>query len=81
MPVTKTEIKYLFNTDNVKQYGSKQLFLVDGDKLVSYGTIVAKRLPSGMWIVAARTYSVTTRKHINFWLKTVKPEAWTHGEV
>lgn len=40
--VTKKELKRLFNTENVKQYGSKSLFLVDGNKLVSYKTVVAR---------------------------------------
>lgn len=82
MSVTKTEIKRLFNIENVKQYGRKQLFLVDGNKLLSYRTVVAKATPTSMgWIITTAYHSKTTTAHINFWLRSYKPTNYSYGAV
>lgn len=61
---TITDVKLQFNTDNVKQVGSKQLFVVNDNTLVSYRTIIGK-LITGIWHITTEKYSVTTTKQCN----------------
>ncbi len=56
-----TDIKLQFNTDNVKQVSSKQLFVVNDNTLVSYRTVVGKLLDR-TWYITNEKYSVTTTK-------------------
>lgn len=82
--VTKSDIKTLFKTNNVKQYGNRNLFLVDGNKLVSYETLIARLIhsPGGSyWLVTDQTYSATTSKHIAFWLRIKKPARFEFGAL
>ena len=58
---TITDVKLQFNTDNVKQVGSKQLFVVNDNTLVSYRTVVGK-LVDKTWYFTTEKYSVTSTK-------------------
>ncbi len=60
---TIADVKSQFNTDNVKQVGSKQLFVVNSNTLVSYRTIVGK-LIDRTWYFTNERCSVTTAKQI-----------------
>ena len=64
----KSDIKRIFQTNDVRQYDSKQLFLVDGNKLVSYKTIIG-RFVGGTWYITNKRYSVTTSRHKSFFAK------------
>lgn len=71
-PITKQDIKHRFDTDDVYQYGSKQLFLVKVSLLVSYKTIIGiskYNHTSGQheWYITTKVYSKTTSRHISWW--------------
>jgi hypothetical protein len=62
---TKTDIKRIFNTQDVEQLGAKQLFIVGGNKLVSYTTTIG-HLYNGQWYITDEKYSRTTTRHVSY---------------
>ena len=58
---------------SVAQYGSKQLFLVNEDTLISYTTIVGRRHGS-LWQLVNKYYSNTTRGQVAWFIKNVARE-------
>ncbi len=75
---TIVDVKSQFNTDNVKQAGSKQLFVVNDNTLVSYRTIVGK-LIDGTWYITTEKYSVTTTRQCNQFANEAIREATRKG--
>ena len=68
MSVTKQDIArhYGIELSDVKQINSKQLFIADidnGTVLISYYTIVGKRI-AGIWYLTGQKYSVTTSRQL-----------------
>lgn len=67
MSVTKREIERRFNTSDVEQVGSKQLFIVTTDTqtlLVSYYTIIGIYV-GARWLLTTEKFSSTTSKQTN----------------
>lgn len=62
------EIKRIFKTEDVKQYGSKNLFMVHGCFLVSYKTIIGV-YRGFRWTFAVKYPSNTSTKHANWYIK------------
>ena len=52
-----------FGGAEVSQIDSKQLFIVNGDMLVSYWVVIGLKV-GGKWQVSTRKYSLTTSKHV-----------------
>ena len=46
---------------SIQQIGKKQLFIVDGNKLVSYSTIIGYK-HNGTWYITTKKFSPTTSK-------------------
>jgi hypothetical protein len=61
------------NINEVKQVGSKQLFIVKGMELYSYYTKVGY-LENGTWYLTTEKYSVTTSKQLNQFVSYVRKE-------
>jgi phage terminase large subunit-like protein len=63
----------------LKNIGSNQTELATNGTVVffSYETPVAAMLPSGRYVKTNTTYSVTTTKHVNKWLKGVMADVET----
>ncbi len=72
--VTVKDIKQLFTTTNVRQFDSKQLFIVDGQLLVSYKTVIGwYNYKTQQWHVTNKYYSRTTSGHISYFMKKNSP--------
>ena len=68
---TKSDIKQIFQTNDVKQYGSKQLFRVAnarGTFLVSYKTIIGV-FDGTAWNITMEKYSKTTTAQTNWFIR------------
>jgi len=63
--VTKKDLMYKFNTQNVDQVASMQLFIVNSNLLVSYKTIVGVLGVDDCWHITKNKYSPTTTRQIN----------------
>jgi hypothetical protein len=59
---TVKDVKYFFNTQNVSQVCSMQLFIVNYNLLVSYKTIIGVLDDNDCWHITNRKYSPTTSK-------------------
>lgn len=60
--ITVKDVKYKFNTQNVSQVCSMQLFVVNGNLLVSYKTIIGVLDKNDCWHISNKKYSSTTSK-------------------
>ena len=60
--ITTRDIKTLFNSDNVDQIASMQLFIVNYNLLVSYKTIIGVIDRNDCWHITSRKYSKPTSK-------------------
>lgn len=60
--ITLKDVKYFFNTQNVSQVKSMQLFIVNYNLLVSYKTIMGVLDDNDCWYITSRKYSSTTSK-------------------
>lgn len=60
--ITTKDIKYFFNSDNVDQVRSMQLFIVNNNLLVSYKTIIGVLDKNDCWNITNKKYSSTTSK-------------------
>lgn len=63
--ITLTNIKEQFRTQDVKQVGSKQLFVVQDTLLVSYRTVVGVQY-NNTWYLASCKYSATTSRQLSY---------------
>jgi hypothetical protein len=73
--VTITDISKAYPYCSVKQVGSKQLFIIEGEinntyqkVLISYKTIIG-RFYAGIWFITNEKYSVTTTRQANQFIK------------
>lgn len=60
--ITVKDVKYFFNTQNVSQVKSMQLFIVNYNLLVSYKTIIGVIDRNDCWHITNKKYSSTTSK-------------------
>jgi hypothetical protein len=64
MSLTVKDTKYFFNSDNVEQVKSMQLFIVNNNILVSYKTVIGILDNNDCWYITNRKYSKTTSRQI-----------------
>lgn len=62
MRITKSYIKNIFNTNNIRQIGYKQLFIVNSKLIVSYKTIIGIVKDNNLYLTK-KYYSNTTQRH------------------
>lgn len=62
MSITVKDTKYFFNSDNVEQVKSMQLFIVNNNILVSYRTIIGVLDNNDCWHITNKKYSSSTSR-------------------
>ena len=63
--ITVKDVKYFFDTENVSQVRSMQLFIVNYNLLVSYSIIVGVLGIDDRWYLTKDRYSATTARQVN----------------
>ena len=68
--ITKKDVKYKFNTQNVSQVCSMHLFVVNYNLLVSYKTIIGVLDNNDCWHITNRRYSITTSRQTSIFKRS-----------
>lgn len=68
--ITVKDVKYFFNTQNVEQVKSMQLFIINDNLLVSYKTIIGVLGNNDCWHITNKKYSSTTNKQTSIFKRS-----------
>lgn len=68
--ITVKDVKYFFNTQNVDQVKSMQLFIINDNLLVSYKTIIGVLGNNDCWHITNKKYSSTTSKQTSIFKRS-----------
>lgn len=68
--ITVKDVKYFFNTQNVEQVKSMQLFIINDNLLVSYKTIIGVLGNNDCWHITNKKYSSTTSKQTSIFKRS-----------
>jgi hypothetical protein len=70
--INLSRIAAMFPGESVRRVGSKSLFRVGDNKIVSYTTIIGRKVDGIWYILESGIYSKTTSRHCNYMARELK---------